>query len=40
VILSGAVLADRSAVVAGTDHILVSEYGLLHGVAVSLLAES
>jgi exopolyphosphatase/guanosine-5'-triphosphate,3'-diphosphate pyrophosphatase len=40
VILSGAVIAERTAVVVGADHILVSEYGLLHGVAASLLAES
>jgi exopolyphosphatase/guanosine-5'-triphosphate,3'-diphosphate pyrophosphatase len=39
VILAGAVLADRSAAAAGADHILVSEYGLLHGVAMSLVAE-
>jgi exopolyphosphatase/guanosine-5'-triphosphate,3'-diphosphate pyrophosphatase len=38
VILAGAVIADRAAVVAGTDHILVSEYGLLNAVATSLLA--
>lgn len=38
VILAGAVIADRAAVAVGADHILVSEYGLLHGVAMSLLA--
>jgi exopolyphosphatase/guanosine-5'-triphosphate,3'-diphosphate pyrophosphatase len=38
VILAGAVLADRAAVAAGTDHIVVSEYGLLNAVATSLLA--
>jgi len=39
VILAGAVLVDRAAVVAGTDNILVSEYGLLNAVATLLLAE-
>lgn len=37
VILSGAVLADRAAVATGTDKILVSEYGLLDGLAATLL---
>jgi exopolyphosphatase/guanosine-5'-triphosphate,3'-diphosphate pyrophosphatase len=37
VILAGAVLADRAAVAAGTDEILVSEYGLLDGLAATLL---
>jgi exopolyphosphatase/guanosine-5'-triphosphate,3'-diphosphate pyrophosphatase len=40
VILAGAVVADRAAVSVGADHILVSEYGLLHGVAMSLLGGS
>jgi exopolyphosphatase/guanosine-5'-triphosphate,3'-diphosphate pyrophosphatase len=39
VILAGAIIADRAAAVAGRDHILVSEYGLLNAVATSLLAE-
>lgn len=39
VILAGAIVADRSTVAAGVDHILVSEYGLLHGVAMSMVAE-
>ncbi len=39
VMLAGAVIADRAAVAAGSDDILVSEYGLLHGVAMSLLVE-
>lgn len=39
VILAGAIIVDRAAVVAGTDVILVSEYGLLNAVATSLLAE-
>ena len=38
VILAGAVIVDRAAVVAGADSILVSEYGLLNAVAASLLA--
>jgi exopolyphosphatase/guanosine-5'-triphosphate,3'-diphosphate pyrophosphatase len=37
VILAGAVIADRAAVAAGTDKILISEYGLLNGLAATLL---
>jgi exopolyphosphatase/guanosine-5'-triphosphate,3'-diphosphate pyrophosphatase len=40
VILAGAVLADRAAVVAGSDAIIVSEYGLLNALATSLLADA
>jgi exopolyphosphatase/guanosine-5'-triphosphate,3'-diphosphate pyrophosphatase len=39
VILAGAIIVDRAAVVAGTDIILVSEYGLLNAVATLLLAD-
>ncbi len=39
VILTGAVLVDRAMLAAGTDHIVVSEYGLLNALASSLLAE-
>ena len=38
VILAGAVLADRAAAVAGTDTLIVSEYGLLNALATRLLA--
>jgi exopolyphosphatase/guanosine-5'-triphosphate,3'-diphosphate pyrophosphatase len=37
VILAGAVIADRAAVAAGTDKILISGYGLLNGLAATLL---
>lgn len=39
VILAGAIIVDRAAVVAGTDIIVVSEYGVLSAVATQLLAE-
>ena len=39
VILAGAVIVDRAAVVARTDIIVVSEYGLLNAVATLLLIE-
>jgi exopolyphosphatase/guanosine-5'-triphosphate,3'-diphosphate pyrophosphatase len=39
VILAGAIIVDRAAVVAGTNNILVSEYGLLNAVATLLLAD-
>lgn len=39
VILAGAVLADRAAVVAGSDGVIVSEYGLLNALATRLLAN-
>ena len=39
VILAGAVIVDRAAVVARTDIIVVSEYGLLNAVATLLLTE-
>ena len=39
VILAGAVLADRAAVVAGSNGMIVSEYGLLNALATRLLAD-
>lgn len=39
VILAGAVIADRAMLVAGTDTIVVSEYGLLHGLSASLTPD-
>ncbi len=39
VILAGAVLADRAAVVAGSGAIVVSEYGLLNALATRLLTD-
>lgn len=36
VVLAGAVLVDRALLVAGTDRVVVSEYGLLHGLAQRL----